>query len=241
MLKKRQERESPVSELPLKIDATKVKKCIESQIKELLPKLNADESYSKQKYLQLRNLDVARVPFFNARRNGELLGTLPSDWKDAKSIKLIDAERFTNCSDAEKKLLLHNKKDTSRWQTKLVPLIIVNKLVEVLDLLADIEKCLKAGIHPYKFFSASSRGSLDYVQGGNCIQKVTLEAGVSISLTTTYSRHRAATIFANLVMPEKDRQYFFTHMGHSGDINENIYQRPPTLRKLRKVGSYLTN
>ena len=48
------------------------------------------------------------------------------------------------------------------------------------------------------------------------------------------------TKFANLEMPVSDRQFFFSHMGHSGDVNENIYQCPPTLRELQQVGSYLT-
>ena len=83
------------------------------------------------------------------------------------------------------------------------------------------------------------RRSLDHVQGGDCIQKVTLEAGVLRSLTATKMRHRAATKFANLEMSESDRQFFFSHIGHSEDVNKNIYQCPPALRKLQ-VGSYLT-
>ena len=41
-------------------------------------------------------------------------------------------------------------------------------------------------------------------------------------------------------MPEKDREFFYSHMGHSSEVNENVYQCPPAVRELQQVGSFLT-
>ena len=46
-------------------------------------------------------------------------------------------------------------------------------------------------------------------------------------------------MYANLKMPEKDREVFYSHMGHSSEVNKNVYQCPPAFSKLQQVGSFL--
>ena len=100
---------------------------------------------------------------------------------------------------------------------------------------------IKASINPSnKFLFPSTRGSLDHVQGNDCIQKVATKAGAFKNITGMKMRHRAATMFANLEMPKKDKEFFNSHMGHSSEVNKNIYQCPPAVRELQQVGSFLT-
>ena len=240
---KRQEKLRKPNELPMENDVTKIKKHIEAEVQNLSRNLCKEESLLIHRYIRLRNLAVARVTFFNARRGGEPSRALLSDWKDARTDKWIDQERLINCTDEEKKLLTLNKIIYlgGKRNGSLVPIIIINELVHVLDLLADSEIRIKAGINPSnKFLFPSTRGSLDHVQGNDCIQKVATEAGASKNITATKMRHRAATMFANLEMPEKDREFFYSHMGHSSEVNENVYQCPPAVRELQQVGSFLT-
>ena len=42
-----------------------------------------------------------------------------------------------------------------------------------------------------------------------------------------------------LDFPLRDRELFYEHMGHSQAINQNIYQAPPVLLEITKVGQYL--
>jgi len=44
--------------------------------------------YIVKGYLQLRNLALARVTFFNARREGEASRILLNDWEDATNNKM---------------------------------------------------------------------------------------------------------------------------------------------------------
>ena len=43
-------------------------------------------------------------------------------------------------------------------------------------------------------------------------------------------------LFASEELPDNERELFFRHMGHSRDINEQIYQVPPAIREVTKKG-----
>lgn len=60
-----------------------------------------------------------------------------------------------------------------------------------------------------------------------------------LQVTATGMRHLASTLFAALDVPEKDRQLFYKHMGHSAHINANVYQCPPGEQEKIIVGRYL--
>ena len=115
-------------------------------------------------------------------------------------------------------------------------------LIKILDVLSDQHMRLKCGIDAEnKFLFASTGGSINHAQGYNCIRKVTADAGVTTNLTATKMRHRAATVFAGIEMPESERLLFYNHMGHSEDVNKNVYQCPPALKELTQVESYLSS
>ncbi|XP_065651046.1 uncharacterized protein LOC136079248 [Hydra vulgaris] len=60
-------------------------------------------------------------------------------------------------------------------------------------------------------------------------------------LTATANRKRVSTLFAIMDLPPQDRELFYQHMGHSKDINQNVYQVPPALLEITKVGRHLIN
>ena len=59
------------------------------------------------------------------------------------------------------------------------------------------------------------------------------------SITATKMRHFASTMYASLDVPEAKRHAFYRHMGHSQNINEDVYQAPMAEVKVREVGSIL--
>jgi hypothetical protein len=58
-------------------------------------------------------------------------------------------------------------------------------------------------------------------------------------LTATKIRHRTSTIIEPLKLPQYTKEKLYTHMGHSADINRNVYQAPPALERPRTVGKQL--
>ncbi|KAJ8313186.1 hypothetical protein KUTeg_009266 [Tegillarca granosa] len=53
-------------------------------------------------------------------------------------------------------------------------------------------------------------------------------------------RHRASTIHAGRNVSESDKKIFYQHMGHSAEINENVYQCRTGLKEITVVGGFLT-
>lgn len=58
-------------------------------------------------------------------------------------------------------------------------------------------------------------------------------------LNTTNNRHRTSTLYAALDISEKERELFYTHMGHSSEMNRDAYQTPLALLGITKVGKEL--
>ncbi|XP_065661311.1 uncharacterized protein LOC136084687 isoform X2 [Hydra vulgaris] len=58
-------------------------------------------------------------------------------------------------------------------------------------------------------------------------------------LTATANRKKVSTLFAIMDLPPQDRELFYQHMGHSKDINQNVYQVPSALLEITKVGRHL--
>ena len=58
-------------------------------------------------------------------------------------------------------------------------------------------------------------------------------------MNATNNRHRVSTDYAALNLPEKERQLFFKHMGHSAAMNEDTYQTPLALTGITKLGPNL--
>ena len=58
-------------------------------------------------------------------------------------------------------------------------------------------------------------------------------------INATNNRHRVSTLYASLNLPKHERQLFYTHMGHSEDINKDIYQAPLAIMSITRVGKQL--
>ena len=110
-------------------------------------------------------------------------------------------------------------------------------------MLCDPEFRRLSGIHPSnQNVFATTRMSKDaYIDGwhalNNITEKLPLKSPKKIKATT--NRHRISTLFAALHLSPIDRQLFFKHMGHSPEINENVYQNPMAIKEVISVGKSL--
>ena len=93
-----------------------------------------------------------------------------------------------------------------------------------------------------KYVFSSIQGSLNHVSGWHAVDAMCKDIGEIVDksrLTATKNRHRVSTLFAGLELPKTDQKMFYDHMGHSKNINKNIYQAPPALLEITRVGKHL--
>lgn len=92
-----------------------------------------------------------------------------------------------------------------------------------------------------RYVFASIQESTNHVSGWHAVNNVCSKANIKSKelLTATKNRHRVSTLFACLDLSRKDRELFYAHMGHSEMVNEAIYQAPPALLEITKVGKQL--
>lgn len=102
---------------------------------------------------------------------------------------------------------------------KLVPVIITSDLIDALNILSDKAIRCSCGINPEnKFLFPSKSGSLSHVSGYYANKQLS-SSNISGLMTATKMRHRAATLHANMGKTSKEKQEFFEHMGHEGEVN----------------------
>ena len=116
-----------------------------------------------------------------------------------------------------------------------VPLPAIEKLVEIRA------ECGIAENNPFLFPNTES--SLDHVIGSTSIKSVVDKLVDKLKsphlMTADKFRHRAATLFGQMDLPQENRDIFYRHMGHSEQINKDVYQCPLAIREIREVGSFL--
>ena len=82
--------------------------------------------------------------------------------------------------------------------------------------------------------------STDHTSGWHALHGICVEAGIDSSRTTaTKQRHRVGTLFAALELARGQSYQVLRHMGHSEEVNRNVYADPLALQELCVVGTRL--
>ena len=117
---------------------------------------------------------------------------------------------------------------TGKGSNHIVPVLIPQHLIKAMEMLNDQSIRESSGIrtgNPYVFPSIQSDS---HVSGWHAVHRVCSDAQVESPerMTATKMRHRISTLYAALGVSENDRMIFYKHIGHSADVNKNIYQTP---------------
>ena len=130
---------------------------------------------------------------------------------------------------------------SGKGSKRLVPVLIPDDTVEPLRILVQKrEQCCIPKSNIFLFPSTGS--STSHVSGWNIVKDVTKLVDGLVRpdlLIADKFRHRAATMFALTEFPEEKREAFYKHMGHSQQINRDVYQCPLALREVTEVGKFL--
>ena len=228
--------------LPLEEDIIIMRRHVLSIIK----KYCSDEFYlfDQHSYVELRNAVCVRLTIFNARRGGEPARLLIEEWRDAENNTWIDNQRSAILDPIEKSLLQSLKicYQGGKGNNHLVPIIIPIDSAKAMSKLCDPGVRFGSGVHvANRYVFPSTQNSERHVSGWHTVENIVKDLDLSNKslLTATQNRHRVSTIYASLELPEKERDIFYRHMGHSKEINENIYQVPLALQEITKVGRTL--
>lgn len=199
--------------------------------------------FNTKDFCKLRDALVCRLTLFNARRGGEPSRMRLAELEDAINNKWVDKKKVLDISDElEKNLLCQYKIAYIRASklAKLVPVILPEDCQKGLALISDPEVRRCAGVKPTNnFVFPNTMNSNNHVGGWDCVSKMCKEAGLEHNINATGMRHYIATEYALLDVPSSERDLFYKHMGHSEKINENVYQCPPAMREITKIGKVL--
>ena len=241
--KARQEKLRKPQQLPEEEDIMRVRDHTIEQIKSFV----SDEfrMWTAHDFKELRDCVVSRLTLFNARRGGEPSRMRLKELQDAVDNVWVDKRLVQDLNDPMEKALAAATRITyqsGKGINHLVPVLIPLDTFEGMRLLADAEVRSSAGVNKNNtYVFASTQDSDNHVSGWHAINSVAREAGVkdTTRLTATKMRHRISTLYAALDVPESQRHVFYQHMGHSENINKNVYQAPLSVLELTHVGKHL--
>ena len=194
---------------------------------------------------KLRALSVSRLTVFNARRGAEPSRMTLDEWNDAANQAWVDPQQVEAVIHPIEKYLLKSFKlayQRGKGSRKLVPVLIPNYTQRAVEMLVEMRSEVGVSENNVYLFPYTQK-SEGHVNGWAELKKVTnmMEGHLENPslLTATKYRHRASTLYALQDISEKDRNIFYKHMGHSMEINTNVYQCPLAVREITSVGSYL--
>ena len=229
-------------EMPADEDVAKVKEYTLSRVRVLT--LDAYSPWDAQRYAELRDLVVCRLTLFNARRGGEPARLILSEWKNGEKGTWFDSQRIEKLNDVDAKLFGQMKLtyQSGKGDKHLVPLLIPSDIVRAMELLADPEVREQSDVLSTNIFMfPTTHKSTIHVNGWHSVNRVCRAAQVDdpSKLTATKQRHRVSTLYAGLDVKASERSAFYEHLGHSAEINANVYQAPLAESEVRLVGAHL--
>ena len=231
--------------LPQEGDVQRVRTYTIESVKRLLN----DEylQWSAHEFIKLRDLIVCRLTLFNARRGGEPSRLHLNEWQEVESDSWIEKRHIDGLQDPIEKALVKNTKiayQSGKGTKRLVSVLLPKDTVDGIRKLVDPELRKDVGVHKDNVYVfPSTQSSSDHVSGWHATNSVCQDAGIEDPslLTATKMRHRASTLYASLDVPAQERDFFYKHMGHSGDFNKEVYQTPLAVMAITKVGKHLYN
>lgn len=141
-----------------------------------------------------------------------------------------------------KKLLCENKIAYIHASkvTKLVPLLIPKDCWQAMKILTDYEVRRGAEINEDNTYAFPNiKHSKNHASGWVAVNNLCKKAGLERNISATDMRHYVATSYALLDVPPNEREMFYKHLGHSKQMNENVYQCPPAMKTITQVGKFL--
>ena len=229
------------SQLPLEEDVLLLHSYIQRRMKELCQEYLF---WCPSSFIELRNLTMSRLTLWNGRRGGETGRLQIQEWREGLSDGWIDKQRTKDLSEADQILVKSMKivYQIGKGNRHLVSLLIPDDTVPSLNKLSNNDYRKQAGVSETNIFVFASTQQSDLnFSGWHALKEVckSVQLKEPKLINATNNRHRISILYASMDIPENERDLFYTHMGHSSEINKKIYQTPLALLGITKVGKQL--
>ena len=220
-------------------------KLLHAYILKRLKLLTDDYAFpSSHTFVELPNLALTRLTLLNARQGGEAGRLQTDEWLEADQGGWIDKQRPANLSPADKMLVKAMKIafQMGKSNKHIVSLLVPQDIAPTLKKLSDSSFRKIAGVKESNtFVFASTQMSELSASGWHALKDLCAEIKLQNAslINTTNNRHPVSTLYASLNLPKHERKLFYIHMGHSEDINKDIFQAPLAIISITKVGKQL--
>ena len=126
----------------------------------------------------------------------------------------------------------------------LVPVLFTLETLAATILLDDDDLRQQAEVlSNNRYVFANTHNSLEYENGYWGMQLVASDAGIredeAKKINDTLIRHFTSTEMAAKDIPENERQYFYTHICNSEEMNKQTYQAPLAVMEIVKVVKHM--
>lgn len=189
-------------------------------------------------FCEVRDAACGRLTIFNGRRGGETARLFIYQWKEALDGEWLRPhvrEEYKKEIDSGNRITYQEGKGD-----KLVPVFIPPDQISALTFLCNEESRRSADVNVKNdYVFPSTKQSLNHVSGWHSLMSTCKKSDIIVKINGTINRHRVSSLIGALGLPEHEQELAFQHLGHSGDINRNIYQAPPAERQLASTGRYL--
>ncbi|XP_072042710.1 LOW QUALITY PROTEIN: uncharacterized protein [Amphiura filiformis] len=226
---------------PEEEDLQKVRSYTMKKISEL--GVLSSEVFDKHDFVELRDCLVSRLTLFNARRGGEPSRLKLKNWEEAHTGAWLDQRHVNNLDPLDralaKTLKIGYETGKGGRHMQLVPVLFPQDCIVGLRRIADNNVRRQCEIPDTNLYLFPTK--FDHVSGWHAVKnvckKLTLKHADKI--TATQNRHRISTEFALMDVSPYDRDYVYKHLGHTEEVNRNVYQAPLSIKALTVVGRRL--
>ena len=195
-------------------------------------------------FIELRNVTMVRLTLFNARRGGEVGRLQLDEWNEADKGGWIDKQRSKELNEADRLFLnsMNIAYQAGKGNKHVVSVLIPEDSFKSLKYLTNIDNRRIAGVADNNCFVFPSTRLSDLpFSGWHALKDVChdLDLKKPELINATVNRHRISTLYAALDLNEYDRTLFYKHMGHSAEMNKDVYQSPLAIMGITSVGRNL--
>ena len=196
--------------------------------------INVFNAFSEQ-FVTVRAATATYLIVFNARRGGEPVRLLISQWEEA-----LKGEWTDHLPDDEENTDLLVTFQTGKGADHLVPVMFPPETHNALKYLTNLEVRDNVNIpRSNKFIFASTNQSDKHTSGWHCVNEMMVRTNQKGNFNATTNRHRVASLLSKLQLTEKEQEMIFKHFGHSRKMNENVYQAAAGTLQLQTTGKRL--
>ena len=202
--------------LPIEEHLEKLRSYLRNEIKAAI---NRKSTITKRRYVHLRKVIITRLTLLNGRRGSEASRILLKDFA-----KGPQSNRYALAFIIGK-------------ENALVPVLIPKDCERGMNILTDPAARLAAGINiDHEFVFAYTQNSADNTTGYNEIRDICQLINIP-TITATAVRHRSSTLLWRMEgIDDATIRQFMDHLGHSTEVDKNIYAVPPAQQILETVG-----